>query len=108
MDGSLAALQGRRLEVNQLHYAGIFRALTAGHILDKLCGMSTVTEVEAALVKLAPEQLREVADWIASRLSPEETPEILAAIDEGLRSLRTEPTLTAEQVRRNIAIWVAQ
>ena len=64
--------------------------------------MSTVTEVEAALEKFTPEQLREVADWLSARLMPEETPEMLAAIDEGLRSLETEPKLSVEEVRQNI------
>lgn len=70
--------------------------------------MSTVSEVEAALEKFTPEQLREVADWLNARLVPQETPEMLAAIDEGLRSLETEPTLSAEDVRRNIRAWVTR
>ena len=70
--------------------------------------MSTVPEVEAALEKFTPEQLREVADWLNARLVPEETPEMLAAIDDGLRSLETEPKLSAEDVRRNIRAWVTK
>ncbi len=70
--------------------------------------MSTVSEVEAALEKFTPEQLREVADWLNARLLPQETPEMLAAIDEGLRSLETEPTLSAEDVRRNIRAWATR
>jgi hypothetical protein len=70
--------------------------------------MSTVTEVEQALEKFSPEQMREVADWIAARLLPDETAEQLAAIDEGAHSLRTEPILSAEQVRQNIRAWVAR
>jgi hypothetical protein len=70
--------------------------------------MSTVSEVEAALEKFTPEQLREVADWLNARLAAQETPEMLAAIDEGLRSLETEPTLSAEDVRRNIRAWVTK
>ena len=70
--------------------------------------MSTVTEIEAALEKLPTEQVREIADWIAARLLPEETPEQLAAIDEGLRSLDTEPTLSAEEVRQNIRKWATR
>jgi len=52
--------------------------------------------------------MREVGDWIAARLMPDESPEQLAAIDIGLHSLRTEPTLIAEQVRQNIRAWVAR
>ena len=70
--------------------------------------MSTVREVEAALEKFTPDQMREVADWIAARLPPEETPEMLAAIDEGLRSLETEPGLSPDEVRRNIRGWVSR
>jgi hypothetical protein len=70
--------------------------------------MNTVTEVEAVLERFTPEQMREVSDWITTRLMPEESPEQLAAIDAGLRSLRTEPTLSAEQVRQNIRAWVAR
>lgn len=70
--------------------------------------MSTVTEIENALERLKPDQMREVADWIAARLLPEESPEQLAAIDLGLQSLRTEPTLSAEEVRQNIRAWVAR
>jgi putative addiction module component (TIGR02574 family) len=32
--------------------------------------MSTVTEIEAALEKLPPEQLQEVAAWLEARLTP--------------------------------------
>jgi hypothetical protein len=70
--------------------------------------MSTVSEVEAALEKFTPEQLKEVADWLNARLAPQETPEMLAAIDEGLRSLETQPTLSVEEVRRNIRAWVTK
>lgn len=49
--------------------------------------MSTVTEIESALEKLPRPQLREVAEWLAARLMPEETPAMLAALDEGVRSL---------------------
>lgn len=70
--------------------------------------MSTVSEVEAALEKFTPEQMREVADWLAARLLPAESPEMLAAIDEGLRSLENEPTLTPEEVRRNLGKWAAR
>lgn len=67
--------------------------------------MSTVQEIEAALDRLSPAQLREVGDWIATRLVPETTPAMLAALDEGIRSLENEPTVPAEDVRRKIKEW---
>ncbi len=70
--------------------------------------MSTVPKVESALERFSPEQMQAVADWIAARLLPEKSPETFAAIDAGLRSLKTEPTLNADEVRRNIRAWVAR
>lgn len=67
--------------------------------------MSTVDEIEAALDRLPPEQLRQVGDWIATRLMPETTPAMLAALDEGIRSLVNEPTVPAEEVRKKIKEW---
>jgi hypothetical protein len=69
--------------------------------------MSTVQEIEAALDRLPPEQLREVSDWIAARLVPSATSAMLAALDEGIRSLQTEPTVPAEEVRKKIKEWSA-
>ncbi len=66
--------------------------------------MSTVTEIEAAIEKLSPGEQRELADWLNSRLI-EETPEMLAALDEGIRSLESEPTVPLEDVRRKIKAW---
>lgn len=66
--------------------------------------MSTVTEIEAALEKLPPEQLQEVAAWLETRLAPE-TPAMLAALDAGIRSLETETTVSAADVRQKIKAW---
>lgn len=49
--------------------------------------MSTVTEIEAALEKLPPAQQREIVHWLEERLVGEESPEMLAALDVGIRSL---------------------
>lgn len=67
--------------------------------------MSTVTEIEAAIKKLPPEQQRELADWLTNRLF-EETPEILAVIDEADRSLAEEGGVPVEEVRRNLRQWI--
>ena len=66
--------------------------------------MSTVTEIEAALEKLPPEQLQEVAAWLETRLAPE-TPAMLAALDAGIRSLETETTVSAADLRQKITTW---
>ena len=66
--------------------------------------MSTITEIDAAIERLAPEEHRELADWLNSRLI-EETPEMLAALDAGIRSLETEPKVPIEDARRKIKGW---
>lgn len=67
--------------------------------------MSTVPEIEAAIERLSPPQIRELADWLTDRLLPDETPAMLAALDAGIRSLESEPTVPAEDVRKKIKAW---
>jgi hypothetical protein len=67
--------------------------------------MSTVTEIEAAIERLSPPQVRELADWLADRVISDETPAMLAALDAGIQSLANEPTLPAEDVRKKIKAW---
>ncbi|HXB01527.1 MAG TPA: hypothetical protein VNV15_01760 [Opitutaceae bacterium] len=64
-----------------------------------------MTEIEAAIERLSPHQLRELADWLADRMFTGETPAMLAALDVGIRSLETEPTVPAEDVRKKIKAW---
>ncbi len=73
-------------------------------LLAHVRGMSTVTEIEAAIEKLPAAEQRELADWLNSRLL-EDTPEMLAALDAGIRSLATEPKVPLEDVRRKIVAW---
>ena len=49
--------------------------------------MSTVAEIEAAIEKLPAAEQRELARRLDERLLQEESPEMLAALDEGIRSL---------------------
>jgi len=49
--------------------------------------MSTVTEIEGAIAKLTPAEQRAIALWLQDRLVAEESPEMLAALDVGIRSL---------------------
>jgi hypothetical protein len=48
--------------------------------------MSTVAEIEAAIEKLPGADQRRLARWLEERLLQEESPEMLAALDEGIRS----------------------
>jgi hypothetical protein len=69
--------------------------------------VSTVTEIEAAIEKLPLEEQRELADRLNARLF-EETPEMLAALDEGIRSLESEPTVPIEKARLKIKEWATR
>lgn len=67
--------------------------------------MSTVTEIEAAIEKLSPVEQSVVADWLNTRLV-EETPALLAAIDEADRSLAEVGGVPIEDARRNLRQWI--
>jgi len=70
--------------------------------------MSTVAEIEAAIEKLSPVEMQELAQWLAERLPAEETPQMLAAIDEADRSLEEEGGVPVEEVRRKIRRWITR
>ena len=56
--------------------------------------------------KLSPDELKIIQEKLdLFRENFEETPEMLAAIDEGLRSLREEPTITLEELRKEMRTW---
>jgi hypothetical protein len=63
----------------------------------------SVDEILAELETLSPDELKVVQEKVNLLHEDfEETPEILAAIDEGLRSLREEPTITLEELRKEM------
>ncbi len=66
----------------------------------------SVAEILAELETLSPEELRVIQEKVdLLNEGIEETPEMLAAIDEGLRSLREEPTITIEELEKRMATW---
>ncbi len=67
--------------------------------------MQTVAETEAAIAKQPHRQQWEIAQWLEETLLSNETSVILAAIDEGIRSLETHLPLPLEDVRRKIKEW---
>ena len=69
-------------------------------------GMSTVTEIEAAIEKLSLQEQGEIAGWLNSRLIAE-TPAMLAALDEGIRSLEEKGAreVTREQLEQRVRQW---
>src|ERR1035441_10069160 len=48
--------------------------------------MSTVPEIESSIENLPAAEQRELARWLEEHLLQEESPEMLAALDEGIRS----------------------
>ncbi len=68
--------------------------------------VSTVTEIEAAIEKLSSEEQTEIAGWLNSRLIAE-TPAMLAALDEGIRSLEEKGgrEYTREQLDQKVRQW---
>ena len=72
--------------------------------------MSTA-EILDELAKLSPVELQHVHARILELEEAqdlEETPELLAAIDEGLRSLENERTYTLGEARAKIARWTSK
>jgi hypothetical protein len=68
----------------------------------------SVNEILAELDTLSPDELkvvREKLDLLHTSDDFEATPEMLAAIDEGLRSLREEGLIPIEQVREEMKSW---
>jgi hypothetical protein len=67
----------------------------------------SVNEIIQELPKLSPEDRHLLRQELDERYLEdfEETPEMLAAIDEGLRSLREEPTITIEELREKMKSW---
>lgn len=68
--------------------------------------MSTVQEIPKAILQLPPQDRESLRHWLDD--TEEETPEMLAAIDEGLRSLREKGVIPLDTVRQNIAQWASK
>ena len=67
----------------------------------------SVNEIIRELPKLSAEDRDLLRQELAQRYISdfEETPEMLAAIDEGLRSSREEGTITLKQLREDMRTW---
>jgi predicted transcriptional regulator len=67
----------------------------------------SITEILEELPKLSGEELdvvRRKLDELHGSVD-EETPELLAAIDEGIRSADEEPLIPIEEVMREVRSW---
>jgi TRAP-type C4-dicarboxylate transport system substrate-binding protein len=69
--------------------------------------MSSLAEIQEAIEKLAPEERAELWDWFQAQ-EVEETDEMLAAVDEGIRSIEERGGIPAEEVRKLIPKWITK
>jgi hypothetical protein len=60
--------------------------------------------MQEAILQLAPKEQQELRRWLLE----EESPEMLAAADQGLRSLVEEPTIAVTNIRRKIKGWTTR
>ena len=70
----------------------------------------SVTEILEELPRLLPSELEKVSRYLSELegIEKEETPDILAAIDSGRRSIREGKTLTVQEGRGLIAQWTTK
>ena len=71
----------------------------------------SAAEILDELSKLTPVELQHIHERILEleeAQNVEETPELLAAVDEGLRSLESERTYTPDEARAKIAQWTSK
>ena len=54
--------------------------------------MTKLAEIQEAIQRLAPQEQQELRNWLDEQMA--ETPAMLAAIDEGLASLKQKGTTT--------------
>lgn len=67
--------------------------------------MTKLAEIQEAIQRLAPQEQQALRHWLDE--SVEETPEMLAAIDEGLRSLHLQgaQTFTRAELQSRVRQW---
>ncbi len=68
--------------------------------------MTKLAEIQSAILQLEPAEREELRHWLDE--TTEETPEMLAAIDEGLRSIKEKGVIPVEDVRRDLQKWITK
>lgn len=66
--------------------------------------MTKLAQIQEAIRQLPPAEQQALRHWLLD----DETPEMLAAADEGLRSLVQEPTIPVTELRRKIGEWTTR
>ncbi len=65
--------------------------------------MTKLAEIQDAILHLPPQDREALRSGLDD--AEEESPEMLAFIDEGLKSLATEPHIPIEEVEKKIRRW---
>lgn len=68
--------------------------------------MTKLAEIQDAILRLDPREQHLLRHWLDEHA--EETPEMLAAIDQGQRSLETERTYSIEEMRQKVQEWTSK
>lgn len=68
--------------------------------------MTKLAEIQTAILQLEPAEREALRHWLDE--TAEETPEMLAAIDAGLRSLKTNGVIPLEEVRAQLSSWATR
>jgi len=63
--------------------------------------VKSLAEVRQAIDNLTPRERAELRDWLDAQ-DIEESPEFLAAVDEGIRSAENEPKSSLEDVMKRL------
>lgn len=74
--------------------------------MSNVLAMTKLAEIQSAILQLDPADREELRHWLDE--TAEETPEMLAAIDEGLRSLKEKGVIPLEDVRKELRSWVTK
>lgn len=74
--------------------------------MSNVLAMTKLAEIQSAILQLDPADREELRHWLDE--TAEETPEMLAAIDEGLRSLKAKGVIPLEDVRKELRSWVTK
>jgi hypothetical protein len=76
--------------------------LASDGVTVKVQTMTKLAEIQEAISALSPQEQTALIKW----LMEEESPEMLAAIDEADRSFAAEGGVEPEEVRRNLKKWL--
>ena len=73
--------------------------------MSMIAAMTKLAEIQTAIQYLEPTEREELRHWLDE--TEEETPEMLAAIDEGLRSIKEKGVrlVTREELQNKIRQW---